>query len=359
MPIKNGKTLITILSAAKARTFCIKQFISNDKYAEIDEALSEGDMIRVIGPVEYDTFEHENVIKAGAIKKVEKHYKQDTYPNGRRVELHCHSKMSDNDGFNEVEDIVNTAAQWGQPAVAITDHGVVQGFPDAAKAAGNLANKGMDIKIIYGLEGYLYPDEDARNEEDGTIDIKKNRTYHIIILASNQEGLKNIYKLVSLSHIDYFYKRPRLPRSVIEAHREGIIIGSACEAGELYQAILNGASDEELMKIASFYDYLEIQPLGNNRFMVNEGIVRSNDDIIAMNKKVIEIGDKLGKLTVATTDSHYPTPEASIYRNIIMAGIGFRDTPSDSLYLRTTDEMMEEFAYLGDRAEEIVSHQYK
>ncbi|MBQ6314638.1 MAG: PolC-type DNA polymerase III [Mogibacterium sp.] len=353
MPIRNDRTLITILIAAKARTFCIKQFVTNAKFEELESNLSEGDMIRAKGPVEYDTFEHENILKAQSIKKVEKKLKEDTYPGGRRVELHCHSKMSDNDGFNEVEDIVNTAAYWGQPAVAITDHGVVQGFPDAAKAAGKLAKKGKNIKIIYGVEGYLYPDEDAWLE-DGTIDIKKHRTYHIILLAKNQTGLKNIYKLVSKSHIDYFYKRPRLPRSVIEEHREGLIIGSACEAGELYQAVLRGADDDELLKIASYYDYLEIQPLGNNRFMVDEGIVQSNDDIIAMNKKIIEIGDRLGKLTVATTDSHYPTPEASIYRNIIMAGIGFRDTMSDSLYLRTTDEMMKEFEYLGDRAEEIV-----
>ena len=243
MPIKNGKVLCTILIASGARTFCIKQFVSSEKFSEIEENLSSGDMILVKGAVEYDTFEHENVIKPSNIKKVKKEFKQDTYPNGRRVELHCHSKMSDNDGFNEVADIVNTAAQWGQPAVAITDHGVVQGFPDAAKAAGNLARKGIDIKIIYGLEGYLYPDEDAI-AEDGSIDIKKNRTYHIIILARNQEGLKNIYKLVSLSHIDYFYKRPRIPRSVLQEYREGLIIGSACEAGELYQAILRGASDD-------------------------------------------------------------------------------------------------------------------
>ena len=249
MPIRNGKILITILIAAKVRTFCIKAFISSEKFAEIDENLSSGDMIRARGPIEYDTYEHENLMMANALKKVAKTFKEDTYPNGRRVELHCHSKMSDNDGFNEVADIVNTAAYWGQPAVAITDHGVVQGFPDAAKAAGKLAKAGKNIKIIYGVEGYLYPDEDAWLE-DGTLDIKKNRTYHIILLAKNQEGIKNIYKLVSLSHIDYFYKRPRLPRSVLQAHREGLIIGSACEAGEVYQAVEHGASDEELERIA-------------------------------------------------------------------------------------------------------------
>ncbi len=353
MPIKSGRELITILIASEVRTFALKAFISKEKLGEFEENLSSGDMIRARGAIEYDTYEHENLMMLTSLKKVEKKFKEDTYPNGRRVELHCHTKMSDNDGFNEVSDIVSKAAYWGQPAVAITDHGVVQAFPDAAKEAAKQAKKGREIKIIYGVEGYLYPDEDARGE-DGEIDIKKNRTFHIIILAKNQTGLKNIYKLVSLSHIDYFYKRPRIPRSVLEAHREGLIIGSACEAGEVYQAIVRGADDEELERVASYYDYLEIQPLGNNRFMIDEGIAKDEDALIANNLRIIRIADKLGKLTVATTDSHYPTQEASIYRNIIMAGIGFRDTPSDSLYLRTTDEMMAEFAYLGDRAEEIV-----
>jgi len=352
-PIKSGRVLVTVLIANGVKTFAMKAFISEEKMQEFEENLHEGDMVRAYGAPEYDTYEHENCLMMTSLKKVEKKVKEDTYPNGRRVELHCHSKMSDNDGFNEVEDIVKTAAHWGQPAVAITDHGVVQAFPDAAKTAAKLAKAGKEIKVIYGMEGYLYPDEDAYDDE-GNIDIKKNRTYHIILLAKNQTGLLNIYKLVSLSHIDYFYKRPRLPRSVLDAHREGLIIGSACEAGELYRAIVAGKSDEELDEIASYYDYLEIQPLGNNQFLIDDGIVQNRDDLIRFNKKVLEIGDRLGKLTVATTDSHYPTPEASIYRNIIMAGMGFRDTPSDSLYLRTTDEMMDEFSYLGDRAEEIV-----
>lgn len=351
--IKNGRFLISILVANKARTFCAKAFVSDRKLEEIKDALSDGDLIQVSGTVEFDTFEHENVMMAVSIKKVEKHIKDDVYPNGRRVELHCHTRMSDNDGFNEAADIVKKAAHWGQPAVAITDHGVVQSFPDAASAARKLADKGKEIKIIYGVEGYLYPDEDAI-AADGTIDIRKNRTYHVILLARNQIGIKNLYKLVSLSHIDYFYKRPRMPRSVIEAHRDGIIIGSACEAGEIYRAVLEGRSDEEIDKIVEFYDYLEIQPLGNNQFMINNGTVEDRDALIALNRKIIEAGDRNGKLTVATTDAHYPDRESSIYRKIIMHGIGFNDIMSDELYLRTTDEMMEEFSYLGDRAEEIV-----
>lgn len=352
-PIKNGQALLFIRIADKIRTFLIKAFISNKKVQEINENIICGDFIRVLGKAEYDTFDHENCVMATSIKKIDREIKEDTYPGMKRVELHCHSKMSDNDGFNEVENIVKMAAHWNQPAVAITDHGVVQSFPDAAKTADKLAKQGKNIKVIYGLEGYLYPDENAINE-DGSIDIKKNKTNHIILLAKNQTGLTNLYKLVSTSHIDYFHTKPRIPRSILQAHREGLIVGSACEAGEVYRAIVRGADDEELDKIVSFYDYLEIQPLGNNQFMVNQGIVNSVEDIIRFNKRVIEAGDRNGKLTVATTDSHYPTPEASIYRNIIMAGIGFKDTQSDSMYLRTTNEMMDEFDYLGSRAEEIV-----
>lgn len=352
-PIKNNRVIFSILIAKDTRTFCVKMFLDEKKMADFNDNLGDGDFIRVRGSAEFDTFEHNNVLMAKAVKKVHKECREDRYPDGKRVELHIHSKMSDNDGFNEIADIVNTAAYWGQPAVAITDHGVVQAFPDAAKAADKLAKKGKEIKVIYGLEGYLYPDEDCINE-DGEIDIKKNRTYHIILLAKSQEGIKNLYKLVSYSHIDYFYKRPRIPRSVLNAHREGLIIGSACEAGEVYNAVQRGVTDEELDKIAGFYDYLEIQPLGNNQFMIDEGIVSGKDDLIRNNLRILDAGDRLGKLTVATTDSHYPDKESSIYRNIIMAGIGFRDTESDALYMRTTDEMMEEFSYLGNRAKEVV-----
>ena len=152
------------------------------------------------------------------------------------------------DGLNDVEEMVKTAARWGQPAVAITDHGVVQSFPDAAKTAKKLAGDKehpVDIKIIYGMEGYLYDDSDCI-EEDGTIDYKKKPTNHIILLAATQEGLKNIYKLVSYSHLNYFYKKPRLPRSILSANREGIIVGSACEAGEVYQAVMKKDVVEEV-----------------------------------------------------------------------------------------------------------------
>lgn len=257
--------------------------------------------------------------------------------------------MSAMDGLNEVENLVETAAFWGQPAVAITDHGVVQSFPDGANTAKKLKKKkGIDIKVIYGLEGYVFDDKDCHNE-DGTIDYKKKPTNHIIILAKTQEGLKNMYKLVSYSHLDYFYKKPRLPQSIIEQYREGLIIGSACEAGQVYRAVLDGKSEEEIEEIAGFYDYLEIQPLINNQFLIDQGQIQNKEGLRQINRKIVAIGDKLGKLVVATTDAHYDEPESAIYRNILLAGQGYKDAENgQGLFMRTTDEMLEEFQYLGE-----------
>ena len=272
--------------------------------------------------------------------------------------------MSSMDGLNEPSDIVNQAAAWGQPAVAITDHGVVQAFPDAAKAAKKLKSKGKDIKIIYGMEGYVF-DDAGLIDENGNIDYKSRPTNHIILLAATQEGMKNIYKLVSYSHLHYFYKRPRLPKSVIQANREGIIIGSACEAGELYQAFYRQRPMEEVRQIAEFYDYFEIQPLINNRFLTEDRTEGGKypdrrrltvDDLKDINRQIVALGEEMGKPVVATTDAHYDRDTSAIYRNIIMAGQGYKDAESgQGLYLRTTDEMMEEFSYLGaDTARKVV-----
>ncbi len=352
-PTKKGSVIVKILIVDHMRVLPVKCFMTDVQFKALTDEVDTGDVIRASGFAEFDTFDNEVILRARSINKCRKIIREDNHEGPKRVELHVHTKMSDNDGFNEIEDLVDQAAAWGQPAVAITDHGVVQAFPDAASRAKKLAKKGKKIKIIYGMEGYLYPDENAFRE-DGTIDIKKNRPYHIILLAKNLTGLYNLYKLVSTSHIDYFYKRPRIPRSVLEAHRDGIIVGSACEAGEVYQAVLRGLPDDELLEIASYYDYLEIQPLGNNQFLVDENRVASRDVLIENNLKILELADRLGKMTVATTDSHYPTPESALYRKIIMACKGFTETNSDSLYLRTTDEMLAEFDYLGERAEEVV-----
>lgn len=350
-PIKNEKKLVTLLITDKKTSVCLKAFCSNNKWDEIDSLLKNGDYIKVRGETEWDRYDNCLVVMLKDINKSKIKKREDTYEGGKRVELHAHTKMSAMDGLNEVENLVKTAAFWGQPAVAITDHGVVQSFPDAAKTAKKLAgNKDnpINIKIIYGMEGYVFDDSDCRSA-DGTIEFKKKPTNHIILLARTQEGLKNIYKLVSYSHLNYFYKRPRLPKSLIAEHREGLIIGSACEAGEVYRAIAGGKSTEEIEEIASFYDYLEIQPLINNQFMIENGMVSGKEELKEHNKQIVALAEKLGKPVVATTDAHYDEPESAIYRNILMAGMGFKDAENgQGLYMRTTDEMMEEFSYLGE-----------
>ena len=189
--------------------------------------------------------------------------------------------------------------------------------------------------------------------------IKKLPSHHAVILAKNDTGRINLYKLVSLSHLDYYNRRPRIPKSVFEENREGLIIGSACEAGELYQAILRGQSQEEINRLVDFYDYLEIQPLGNNAFMVREekyNDIQSDEDLIAINKKIVALGEEFNKPVVATCDVHFLDPQDELYRRIIMAGKGFKDADMQApLYLRTTEEMLSEFSYLGEeKAREVV-----
>jgi len=264
----------------------------------------------------------------------------------KRVELHLHTNMSAVDGLTRPGDLVKRAIAWGHKAIAVTDHGVVQAYPDMFKAA-----EKSDLKIIYGIECYLTNQEGPLTKEQA----KKTPHYHCIILVKNLVGLKNLYKLISKSNLEYFYRRPRMPKFEIDAHREGLIIGSACSEGELYDAMVNGASEEELEKIASFYDYLEIQPTLNNMYMVRQGMVESLQDIENFNKRIVALADKQGKMTVATCDVHFLDPEDEIYRCVLQAGQGYSDAEEQPpLYLRTTDEMLKEFEYLGDRAYEIV-----
>ena len=285
--IKNGNHLVSLLITDNKTTVCTKAFVTEAKWGEINDLLKPGDAVKIRGEVQWDTFENMNTIMFKDLEKADREIgREDTWEDGKRVELHIHSKMSQMDGFNEAKDIVAQAAKWGQPAVAVTDHGVVQAFPDCAAEAKKQAEKGRPIKVIYGVEGYVFDDADCI-DENGEIDYKTKPTNHIIILAKSQEGLKNIYKLVSYSHINYFYKKPRLPWSVIEAHREGLIIGSACSYGEVFLSmvkrisynkrthtrhITEQASPEEQERIASRYDYLEIQPVINNRFMLEEAL---------------------------------------------------------------------------------------
>lgn len=306
---------------------------------DIEEALKPGTWVRVRGVPTLDRFREELVLEARGGQVIEPPRRVDTAPE-KRVELHLHTKMSALDGLSPIDEAIKQAAGWGHPAVAITDHGVVQAFPDAYRVA-----KKCGIKVIFGMEGYLCDDPAPRSP-----------TYHIIILARTQQGLRNLYELVSLSHLNYFYRKPRIPRSELLRLREGLILGSACEAGELFRALVKGASEEELLEIASFYDYLEIQPLANNRFMIDQGIARDEEDLRNFNRRIVALADRLGKPVVATGDVHFVHPEDQIFRQIIQAGQGYEDVENPApLYLRPTQEMLEEFAYLGEeRAYDVV-----
>jgi len=345
----NDKKILAIMKVTDCDfSTCVKAFLSNKRWEQCQDELAVGGTFLFKGKTGFSVYDNELEIVANDIMKVRPVLREDTHPGAKRVELHCHTRMSAMDALNDPERLVDYAARWGQKAIAITDHGVVQSFPDAYNEKKALAKDGKDVKVIYGMEGYLLPDE-GLIADDGTIDYKARKTNHIILLAKNQTGLHNLYKLVSVSHIDYFYKKPRIPRSVLTKHRDGLILGSACEAGELFQAVEHGASDAELERVASYYDYLEIQPLVNNKFLLENGVAKDRETLQNFNRRIVALADRMGKPVVATTDAHYDEPESAIVRNIIMAGMGYKDAESGrGLYLRTTDEMLEEFSYLGE-----------
>lgn len=336
--LRSGRFLLTFDLSDMTDGISGKVFFEDkEQFNKISATISEGMLIKVKGTVQFDKYSNELVLFADSMCSVVKLERHDDAPE-TRVELHAHTRMSTLDAVVSVKDLIKTAARWKHPAIAITDHGVVQAFPEAYETA-----EKAGIKVIYGMEGYLFDNE-------------INHTRHVIILAQNTVGLKNLYRLVSISHLKYLHRTPRIPRSVLEDHREGLLIGSACEAGELIQAILKGASEEELIKIASFYDYLEVQPIANNHFLIRENMVANDDELRKINATVCKLGDKLNKKVVATCDVHFLNPEDEIYRRILMAGKGFSDADlQPPLFYRTTAEMLDEFSYLGKKkAREIV-----
>ena len=542
--IRNEKTIIIFSVTDFTDTIVLKIFARNDDVPELLKEISGGKFVRVKGVATIDKFDSELTI--GSIVGIKKcadftTVRMDTSVE-KRIELHCHTKMSDMDGVSDVKDIVKRAMKWGHKAIAITDHGDVQAFPDA----NHTVPSDSDFKVIYGVEAYLVDDlkgmvTDSQNQDldadyvvfdlettgfspetnriieigavkvqngkivdkfstfvnpqvpipfrieqltsindsmvidapviadilpefmkfcEGCVmvahnadfdmsfikkncqrldipckptivdtvalarvllpnlnrfkldtvakalgvslenhhravddagctaeifvkfiemlrergmstldevnamgtssvqNVQKMPTYHAIILATCDQGRTNLYKLISLAHIKYYHRRPRIPKSEFIRYRDGLLIGSACEAGELYRAILNGRPEEEISRLVNFYDYLEIQPLGNNAFLVRDedSPIASNDDLIEINKKIVRLGEQFHKPVVATCDVHFLDPEDEIYRRIIMAGQGFKDADEQApLFLRTTEEMLKEFAYLGsEKAEEVV-----
>ena len=336
--LRSGRNLLTFDLADLSGGISGKTFFEDkEQLKKLADGISDGMLVKVKGTVQFDKYANEMVIYTDSMQRVPKPERNDdaAVP---RVELHAHTRMSALDAVSSIKALISTAAKWGHPAVAITDHGVVQAFPEADEVAAK-----AKIKVIYGMEGYL-------------VEENLNSANHIIILAKNLIGLRNLYRLVSLSHLKYLHRTPRIPRTVLAEHREGLIFGSACEAGELIQAIINGEPEEKLLKIAEFYDYLEIQPTANNEFLVRQGRLPDEGALRQINKTVCRLGEVLNKPVVATCDVHFINPDDEVYRRILMAGQGYDDADNQPpLYFRTTEEMLSEFAYLGkDKAYEVV-----
>lgn len=549
-PIKNEKTIYFFDITDFTDTIGMKVFVHNEQLPEISSNIHEGAFVKVKGTVATDTFSKSRDLTidkiTGVMKIADFREPRIDLSERKRVELHCHTKMSDMDGVSNASDLVKCAHKWGHKALAITDHGVVQGYPEAFHTWEKLEDP--DFKIIYGMEAYIVDDSakvaygdmnlsldsefvvfdiettgfsavhnkiieigavkvrgteiidrfstfvdpkepiphritaltsiddsmvrgqetieqvlpkfldfargcvlvahnagfdtsfireackrqeleydfshvdtvelsrvllphlanyklhtvakdlgvslqhhhravddaectahifinelkqvkekgcevigDTNGLEGNLVDkVKKMRQHHAIILAKNDTGRVNLYTLVSESHLTFFSKqRPCIPKSLIEEYREGLILGSACEAGELFRAILDDRPDEEIARIVDFYDYLEVQPIGNNEFLIRDEKhpdINNEEDLRDLNRKIVELGDRFGKPVVATCDVHFLNPEDEVYRRILMAGKGFADADNQApLYLRTTEEMLQEFMYLGyEKAYEIV-----
>lgn len=357
----------------------VKMFDDKRVIDPLVDKINEAGTLVISGGYQFDTFSNQYVLRPYAIASIKKAEKTDDEPE-KRIELHMHTSLSEMDAISSPTALVKQAIKWGHEAVAITDHGVVQALPEAYAASG----KGSKIKLILGMEGYLVDDE----KYPDFLNMKTNQyeRYHIIFLVKEDTsmdesipkeerkyGRKNLYEMISASNVKYFKKRPLIPKSLLRKKRDCIIVGSACEQGEVYQAILDDVDEDKLEEIASFYDYLEIQPNGNNVFMLRTSDqeyvtnkrgeekknrywrVNSEEDLININKKIIALGDKLGKLVVATGDVHFLSEHDAKFRAIIMASKGFDDADNQPpLYFKTTREMLDDFAWAGDRAREFV-----
>lgn len=347
--LRSKKKLCLMNLADETNGIPCKKFFDRPEEAAGMEGLKPGTTVKVRGNIRLDKYSGGLVLELQQVEKGEAvtidH--EDNYPTPR-VELHLHTKMS-LDGLIDNEEIIKTAAKWKHPAVAITDHGVIQAFPKIQ----DLAEK-YHQKVIYGMEGYMIDEIPADPDTD------RQQYNHIIILAKNITGLRNLYRMVTLSHLKYYRKRPLIPKPILEELHEGLIYGSACVMGEFFRAVLDGESDEELIKKAKFYDYLEVQPLGNNEFLINEDkypMVNTKKDLQDLNRKVIEIADKAGMPCCATSDAHYMFAENQRNRDILLSNW---EKPGKieshpPVYIRTTQEMLDEFDYLPkEKAIEIV-----
>lgn len=335
--LKTGRAILSFSLTDLTDSITCKIIQEGKIIREITERLKNSKQVKVKGTARIDKFSQELVIMPYNIVKIPYKGREDSTKE-KRVELHLHTQLSSMDGITPVKELIKQAAQWGHKAIAITDHGVVQAFPEAFEVG-----QKYNIKIIYGMEGYIFDDRIPQE--------KKPRNYHCIILVKNMTGLKNLYYLVTQSHLKYYKRVPRIPKSLLEEKREGLILGTACEAGELIRNYLNKKDISTLKEIANFYDFIEIQPLGNNEFLIRENIFTSKEELIKLNQDLYDLGKELNKPVVATGDVHFLNPDDEIFRRILMAGKGFSDADHQPpLYLRTTEEMLGEFSYLGEEA---------
>lgn len=328
---------------------CKKFFDSDGDAALLDKYLKTGMLLRIRGNVRLDKYSgaltmNINQMERGEARAAVHEDKAEEV----RVELHLHTKMS-LDGLIDAEKAIKTAAEWKAPAIAVTDHGVIQAFPKIQDYA-----KKYNEKVIYGMEGYM-----IENIPEN-IDTDRQKYSHIIILAKNMTGLHNLYRLVTFSCLKYYKKRPLLPKALLKELHEGLLYGSACVMGEFFRAVLAGKSDEELLKIASFYDYLEVQPLGNNAFLMGDDKyagINTEKDLQDLNRRVIDIADKAGMPCCATSDAHFLFAEDQINRDILLSKWDKpgKEESHPPVYIRTTQEMLDEFSYLPpEKAKEIV-----
>jgi DNA polymerase-3 subunit alpha (Gram-positive type) len=326
--------------------------------------LQPGEWVLLSGVVDRPREELE--VRIERIERIERPLRQET-ADAHRVELHAHTKMSQMDGLTALDELVARAAYWGHPAIGITDHGNVHAFPEAHALA-----KKHRIKVLFGSEAYLANHASADVEQLVTRKEKggrglsrdeqgefKSAVHHIILYARTQQGLRNLYELISLAHCKYFYGKPLIPRDVLEQYRAGLLIGSACECGEIYHLVLLAHTKrltpeqfaEQFAAAQALYDYFEIQPRANNMFYVARGTLASEEDLVAINRRICELGAQFDKPVVATGDAHVLDPHELLLRRVLQIGQGYdkeSDESSDApLYFKTTDEMLEEFAYLG------------
>ncbi len=341
--LRTGRQLVLMDIYDKTSSINARMFV--DAEQQVSSEIKCGAYVRIKGSVQTDKYSQDLCMMVNSVMVGEKERRHDLMAaQDKRVELHAHSQMSAMDALPEVKQLVAKAAEFGHPAVAITDHGVVQGFPEAMAAA-----SAHGLKVIYGVESYLIEDEWLKDK-------KPKRPYHIVILVKEFKGLRNLYRLTSEAHLKYFYRHPRIPRSLLEKYREGLIFGTACEQGELYRRLLEGANDQELAVIAGRYDYVEIMPNGNNQFLIRNGVVKDDLELQAINKRLVAIAQSQGRPVVATGDVHFLEPGDEIFRCILQAGQGYDDAAQQApLYFHTTEEMLKEFDYLGEPlAKEVV-----